>query len=421
MGSMKKIAAFLSMLPLAMGTEEAMQKALNAWQREVAAYEAAVKEAPSDDARASITRPDENAAARRLWHAVSGRTGSRKLEKGKGSIPVFEFEKSWAFPGIVWILNHQQAFASVFSEDELNQLNFFSQALIDSLHRVHFSNPAAGDVAPSISASSNVRDYELLHKIYMRNQNKQARAAAALGMSLMLNDPMISSVEGSEAMARAKRLYYLKQSILLGGSDGKFGNQPITTVAMDQAYFLRHLAVGAVAQRIKVKDMQEQQVELPSPGKPHLLLFWSPESPIAVSMMQSLGKLKKQYPALEICPIMPHYSGEEGQSMLQNLGIAESYMDDADGSAGRAYRIGMCPTTVLIDKQCRILYGGTPDMKLQAALEAAMAPPPEIKSKPGKQPRVRVVNPAAPSAPAIQPGGAPAGDEVPGLREMPKF
>ena len=97
MGSMKKIAAFLSMLPLAMGTEEAMQKALSAWQHEVAAYEAAVKEAPSDDARASITRPDENAAARRLWHAVSGRTGSRKQEKGKGSIPVFEFEKSFLF------------------------------------------------------------------------------------------------------------------------------------------------------------------------------------------------------------------------------------------------------------------------------------------------------------------------------------
>lgn len=417
---MKKIlaTAALAVAPLALASEDAMNAALNSWNQQMAEYTEAIKNAPSDEVRASIPAPDARRVAPRIWQSINGRTGTRPNPKGRGRVPSFEFEQSWALPAIVWILNNQQAFTAAFNEDEQDQLNYFSTAIIESLHNNHFSNPAAGAVAPGISASSNVRDYELLQKIYLRNQNKEARAAAALGMSLMLNNPMISSVEGSDSMARAKRLYYLKQSILLGGKEGRFGSQLITEVAMEQAYFLRHLSTGAIAPLIHVLDSQDARCAFPTPGKLTLLLFWSPDAPASVALMQDAAKLKSQYPGLEICPIMPNRTPEERQQVLQSLSVADSYMDDADGSAMKTYRIGMLPSVLLISERCTILYGGAPDMKLQAALEAATGH--KQNANPEKRPSVRV---EYDDKPAIQPGFTPepSDGEVPGLREMPEF
>lgn len=418
MQSMKKLAVFLSLIPIATGTEEAMNQALHTWQQQVTAYEEAVRNAPSDELRDNITPPDGRDIAPLLWQALSGRTGSRKNEKGKGSIPTFEFEKSWALPGIVWILEHPQAFTAAFTDEEQAQLTYFGNAIVDSLVRIHFSSPGVGAICPSISATSSVREYELLQKIYQRNQHKEARACAALGMSLMLNNPMVSSVEGSESMARAKRLYYLKQSILLAGKDTPFGNQPLTQVAMEQAYFLRHLTPGSVAPQLKVKDTQGIAHTLPTPGKLNLLLFWSPGEQVGTSMLRDAEKLMAQYPGLEIHPIMPHATPEEQQQALESLGIESSLCDDADGTAARTYRIGMLPTCVLIGKNSRILYGGAPDMKLQSALEAATA----AERKAEKAARPSVIIEEAP-APVIQPGSTPrpAPGAVPALREMPEF
>lgn len=423
---MKKLiaAATLAITPLAMATESAMKQALARWQQQVSQYEEAVKNAPSDDARASLTPPDGRDIAPMLWQAINGRTGTRKNEKGIESIPTFEFEKSWALPGIVWILEHPQAFTAAFNEDEQDQLNYFSAAIISSLQRVHYYNPAVGAIAPSISLSASVRDYEILRKIYEKNRNKEARAAAAMGMSLMLNNPVITSVEGSEAMARAKRLYYLKQSLLLGSKDSMFGKQKLAEVAMDQAYFLRHLAVGAIAPLLKLQDAQGATHKFPTPGKHTLLLFWSPGNHISVDMVRDADKFKTQYPEVEICPIMPYCSPEEQQSVLSSLGITECYLDDANGTATNTYRIATLPSAILIDKQCRIVYGGAPDMKLQTALEstcpkklsAPMSKRPKAASEPKKAPAAQ----PAPSTPAPTP--APAQDDaVPGLREMPEF
>ena len=420
MGGMKKmmgtIAAAL-MVAGAGGTEEAMQQALNEWAQQVAGYEEAVKNAPDDHARAAIDVPTGRDIAPKLWQSINGRTGTRANDKGKGRIPTYEFEKSWALPGIVWILEHPQAFTAAFTEEEQAQLTYFGNALVDSLIRIHFSNPGIGAAVPSLSATSSVREYELLQKIYQRNQHKPARACAALGMSIMLNNPMVSSIEGSEAMARGKRLYYLKQSILLSDKNTKFGKRPITELAMEQAYFLRHLAVGCVAPQLKVYDTQGGAHTFPAPGKLNLLLFWSPADPVGASMVRDIEKLKAQYPGLEVCPVMPHAEAETQQQALEQLGISFTYVDDAKGTAGRTYRVEQLPTAILVSQRSTILYGGFPDMKLQTALETAAA----AENAGRKRPSIII---KANDEPAIQPGSQPAppaDSTVPGLREMPEF
>ena len=395
----------------AYGTEEAMQHALNTWQQQVSVYEEALKAAENDDARAALVPPNARDIAPLLWQSINTRTGSRKNPNGKGSIPTYEFEKSWALPAIVWILEHPQAFTAAFSDEEQAQLTWFGNALVESLSRVHFSNPGVGAVCPSLSATSSVREYEILQKIYQRNQNKGARACAALGMSLMLNNPMVSSIEGSEAMARAKRVYYLKQAILLAGKDTRFGSRPLTEMAMEQAYFLRHLAVGCIAPQLRVRDMEGNVHTFPATGKATLLIFWSPADLAGTNMMRDIDKLKAQYPGIDICPIMPHAEQEAQQQALQELGIASSYTDDAKGTAGTTYRVAQLPTAILIGKDCRILYGGAPDMKLQQALEKVSAPEKVAR------PTIIIKEKAKEKAPAP----APTEGEIPGLREMPEF
>lgn len=389
-----------------------MQQTLNTWQQQISAYEEALKAAENDELRASIAPPNARNIAPQLWQSINARTGSRPNPKGKGSIPTFEFEKNWALPAIIWILEHQQAFTAAFSEEEQAQLTWFGNAIVDSLSRVHFSSPGVGAVCPSLAATSSVREYEILQKIYQRNQNKSARACAALGMSLMLNNPMVSGIEGSEAMARAKRVYYLKQAILLAEKDTTFGKQPLTEIAMEQAYFLRNLAVGCIAPQIRVKDMEGNTLTIPEAGSPALLIFWSPADAAGSSMMRDIDKLKTQYPGIAIVPIMPYAAPEDQQKALQERGIASSYTDDAKGIAGTTYRIDQLPTVVLINKDSTIMYSGAPDMKLQQALEKIASAEEEA--------RPTVIIKEAPAKKGT-PATAPAEGEIPGLREMPEF
>ncbi len=411
---MKKMfaAAALAASLAAHGTQEAMQQALNSWQQQVTVYEDALKAADSDEARAALVPPNAREIAPQLWQSINSRTGTRQNDKGKGRVPTFEFEKPWALPAIIWILEHPQAFTAAFTDEEQAQLTYFGNAIVDSISRVHFSNPGVGAVCPSLAATSSVREYEILQKIYQRNQNKGVRACAALGMSLMLNNPLVSSVEGSESMARAKRLYYLKQSILLSDKDTLFGKRPVTEVAMDQVYYLRHLAVGCVAPQITVRDQEGAEHRFPITQKPNLLIFWSPSDPAGTAMVRDIDKLKAQYPGIEICPIMPHAAPEEQQQVLEELGIPSSYADTAKGTAGITYRIDELPTVVLISKNSTILYGGAPDIKLQNALESIKAE--EEAAAKASRPKVYIKEAPAPTP-------APAKDDVPGLRDMPEF
>ena len=414
--------AAIFLLATALGSEEAMQQALSTWDQQVADYKAALQDAPSDEAKAALTAPDGRDIAPALWQSMSARTGTRKSPKGNRSLPTYEFENSWALPGIIWILEHPQAFTAAFTDEEQAQLTYYGNAIVDSLVRVHFSNPAVGGICPSISASSSVREYELLQKIYQRNQNKEARACAALGMSLMLNNPMVCSIEGSDSMARAKRLYYLKQSILLSGEDTKFGSQPLVEVAMEQAYFLRHLIPGSIAPQLHLKDTQGTAHTLPASDTITLLVFWSPADPIGTALLKDTARLEALYPGLKICPIMPHAPQDAQQKALDELGLEESYTDDAQGTAARTYRISLIPSTILIGKDSRIIYGGAPDMKLQAALERVAAQ----EHAANKAPRASISIEHDEPAP-IQPGAssrqneADRNNKVPELRDMPAF
>ncbi len=407
-------AAALALSLASHGSEEAMQQAMSHWNQQVKEYETALQNAPNDEVKESLTAPDAREAAPKIWQAINGRTGSRKA--GKNRVPTFEFEEPWALPAIVWILEHPQAFTAAFTDDEQAQLTYFGNALVESLINVHFNAPGIGAACPALSATSSVREYELLQKIYHRNQNKGARACAALGMSLMLNNPMVSSIEGSESMARAKRLYYLKQSILLSEKDTKFGNTPVTTVAMEQAYFLRHLAPGCIAPQLKLSEPGGPTAIFPVKDKLNLLIFWSPANSASCAMVRDIEKIRSQYPGIEIFPIMPHADEESRSQALEALGIPHSYTDNAQGSAGKTYRIAQLPTAILVSKNSTILYGGYPDMKLQAALEKASAPE--------KAARPKVIIKEEPDTPVLQPGSTPTpkqDDSVPALREMPEF
>ena len=416
---MKRIAAtaVVSALAAAWATEESMNQALQAWEQQVAQYEAAVKNAADDTARAAIEIPTGRDIAPQLWQSICARTGTRNATKGSGRVPVYEFEQAWALPAIVWILEHPQAFTAAFTDEEQAQLTYFGNALVQSLNQVHYANPGIAAACPSLAATSSVREYDLLQKIYQRNQNKETRACAALGMSLMLNNPMVSSVEGSEAMARAKRLYYLKQSLLLSGKETRFGKRPITEVAMEQAYYLRHLAIGSIAPQLKVKDMQGTTHTFPELQKLNLFIFWSPADATGTSMVRDVEKLKAEYPGIVICPVIPHAAPEDVQQALDAAGINFTYVDDAKGTAGSTYRVTELPTTVLISKKSTILYSGDPDIKLKAALDNAVAA--ENAAAKANRPRVMVKESPAPQ---IQPGSTPKPeDSVPGLREMPEF
>ncbi len=423
------LTAALCAAPAAWGTEDAMNQALSLWQQRMAEYNAAVQRAETPEARAAVALPDGYDVAPALWQSISAKTGSRmeeiKLRKGnrKQVVDTYEFEQPWAAPAVVWMLNHPQAFAAVFG-GKTKRVSFFADALLGAMNNTHFAHAAAADICPTLAAGGGMREYEILQKIYNRNNDKNTRACAALAMSLLLNNSeMMAGVEGSETMAHAKRVYYLKQALLLADEQTMFGSVSLNEVAETQVYYLKNLAKGARPPRLQLKDLQNRGIEFPEAGKVNLLLFWSPDEPTGAAMAAGAAKLAEQYPGLVVVPVMPE-ADEDTCHRLAESGV-QSAADDAEGSAGKAYRISAVPTAVLVSKQGTVLYYGAPNIQLQAALDAALKR--EKDAAAAAKPRVIIQEtepqaPAAPPAAAPAPQPAPAGDEAaPGLRAMPKF
>lgn len=413
-----------------------MNRLLDDWNRQVSAWQQAVQAAPNPESRAEIPSPDPAAFAPSLWMSISAQTGNRResVTRGKGrkrreevlTVPAYEFDQPWALPGIIWFLNHPEALSAAFDEDRQNMVSFYADAIARALIRVHFSNPAIRDICPVMVNNSGVREYELMQKIYNRNQDSSTRAAAALSLSLMLNNPMISSVEGSAAMIRGKRIYYLKQALLLADPKTPFGNSSLGEVAAEQTYRLRYLSEGCIPPQIRLRSADGRSVTCPEEGKLNLLLFWSPDEPSGAAIMAQLDKLKEQFPELAVFPIAPFQTPESLQQSVTNIpGMEHSCIDDDKGNAGLAYRVSSIPTAVLISKQSTILYLGAPGVQLQSALEAPMKP-----VSPNR-PKVTIESAGEDAPPVIQPGSRPkpAGsaeespqlDAPPALREMPKF
>lgn len=412
--------------------EAAMKQALTKWEQQMTEYEAARSVAQTDEQRASITAPDGADIAAELWKAISAKTGERDeiTEAGRRGTPgqtrrvaAYEFEESWAAPAVFWFMERPQLLAKQY-EDKPRRVAFYADALLRALERRHYADAGVAGICAKMAESPSVRSYRILEKVYSRNQNPAARGCAALGMSLMLGDSSVASAEGSATLARGKRIFYLKQALNLTPENTRFGNSDVTRVATELAYILRNLTVGAVPPQLKVRDKDGRECTFPTPGKATLIFFWSPEEEVGRRLVSKGAALRQQYPELTFCAVTAHRETEEWTAALAETGIQECYMDNAENAGGAAYRISCLPTAVLTDEQCRILYIGYPDMKLQTALDSHFSAQ--------KENRPRVSFGTDEEAPVLQPGSRPTekpaegstpqqGDEAPALREMPEF
>ncbi|MBQ1961033.1 MAG: hypothetical protein II349_05875 [Akkermansia sp.] len=439
--AMVVLTALASVAP-ALADQAAMQAAMNRWQQRLSEYEAARSVAQTDEQRAAIAEPDGSDVAAALWKSICTKPGERDEmvepsaeERMRGAkaelrkVATYAFEETWAAPAVFWFINRPQQLARLF-EGKPRQLSFYADALLKSVDKRHYSSPLIADSCAKLAESPSVRVYKILEKAYTRNQDSTARGCAALAMSIMLTNPTIAAAEGSETVARGKRIFFLKQALNLTPEKARFGHSTVSEVATELAYVMRNLSVGSIPPQIKVRDMGGKTHTLPTPGKPMLLFFWSVDEEVGRGMVAKGESLKRQYPGLEFCPITVHQDAESWSARLQELGISHCYMDNAENSGGMAYRVRQLPTAVLIDERCHILYIGYPDMKLQTALMAHfndnVASGPRVRigeSAPGETAAEPVIQPGSqptPAAPAPTQQPQPS-DEAPALREMPQF
>lgn len=409
-----------------------MKQALAVWEQQMAEYRAAQKVAKTAEQQAALRLPEGGEIAKALWKAVNRKTGEREEkdrpsaeERAQGmkekikKIPTYEFEESWAAPAVVWFINHPAAFSEAFGQKS-RQLSYFANALLESVDRVHYNSPAIAEACAKLAESSSGRIYGILEKIYVRNQSPAARANAAMAMCLLLGNPAVSSAEGSEAMARSKRVFYLRQALRLAPENAMFGSRSLSEVAIDVAYVLRFLTVESIPPQLKVTDKEGKTVFFPQEGKTCLIFFWSPDEEVGRKLVSKTHALMKQYPDLQFCPVTSHMDRDEWLAMLQENGIPVCYMDDEKGSGASAYRLAQLPTAVLTDPGCKIAFIGYPGLQLQTVLDQLTARQAENKQ------RVRVS--IKEDEPVLQPGSQPAAspvpagsDEAPILRDMPEF
>ena len=417
---------------LAGAAEPAMRAALAKWEQQMTEYHAALKVARTDEQRAAVRMPNGVEVATELWRSVCNKTGEREelvrptaAERMHGAtdehkmVPVYEFEQTWAAPAVVWFLNNPQAFAEVFKGKQ-RQISYYANALLESVNRVHYSSPAIGNACAKLAESQSVRVYEMLQKIYTRNQDLTSRANAAMAMCIMLSNPTIQGAEGSAAMARSKQLYFLRQAVSTSPENAMFGNRTLSEAALEMAYVLRNLSVGCIPPQLCVTGMDGKPAMFPVAGKANLLFFWSPAENVGLNVVSRQHQLAQQYPGLIFCPITVHADHGEWLMELKKYGVvANCFMDDKENSNGRAYRITQLPTAVLIGPDSHILYIGYPGLPLQTALDNLFA------DQKAKAPTVIIGGAPIDDGPVIQPGSQPNApavgtDEVPALRDMPE-
>ncbi len=399
-------------------TPAAMNAALDAWNQKMVEYQAAIRHAATPEQQAAVRLPEAGAVASALWKSICGRTGQREVmvqpspqERMRGVRPrtekqdTYEFEDEWAAPAVIWFANHPAELAKLF-EDKPRQLSFFADALLEAIERRHYDSPMMADCIAKLTEGNNSRSYKILEKVFSRNPDPRARGYAALGMSIMLGNPLVAAEAGSPAVARGKRVYYLKQALALTPEDAMFGAASVSDIVVEQSYRLKNLSVGSVAPRITVTDVAGKAHTLPTAGKPTLLFFWHPEDVTSADMARKLPSLTPKYPELQIAAITAAMEGEEAQHVLKESGVEATYRDNAKSEASTAYRIAQLPTAVLLGERCNILYMGYPDMHLQAALDSCF----RNAGRP-----MQVEQPTAPQPPA------PMKEEAPALREMPEF
>lgn len=432
MGCMKyrRLVPFLFLLANAHADEAAMKQALSVWEQEMVEYRAAQEFAKTPEQRAQLPAPDGLDVAASLWQAISAKTGEREetvqpgyAERKKGAkpatrkIPTYEFEQEWALPAVVWFVCHPQAFVKAL-ENKPRQQAYFSEALLDSIKRIHFRAPGIAPACAKLAEGTTSQVYDILEKIYLHNQDAAARSNAALGMSLMLGNPLLAGTTGS-ANTRAKRVYYLKQALTLAPDDAMFGDFPFHDIAGELTYNLRYLSVGSIPPQIKVRRLDGKDELLPQPGKAHLLFFWSPQDEAGAEAVRHMQAAQDRYPDLVICPVIPYQEEPGWSQQMEQKGISDCYMDDEQGTAARSYRLRRLPTAVLLSDRCRILYIGEPGLQLQTSIDTFFHSPSGTKgARKGK-----IIIGGEEEAPAIQLPAhpTPADSQAPALRDMPEL
>ena len=419
MAGMKKriivwIAAMAVVAPVLHAGEKEMKAALDMWQQRQAEYNAVLSVASTPEQRESIPPPSADEVAPALWKAVRKQTGTRKVaaEARRGhehaeliDVPRYEFDEEWAAPAVVWFLNHPETLAKIY-EQAPQKLAAYAKALLNSVRDRHFSSPIIGEACAKLSENTGADVYEVLQKIYERNSSPAARGAAALAMSVMLTNPAIVSEEGGAAHARAKRIYLIRQALNLAPQDAMFGSASLTDVATELIYRISNLDEGTIPPRMKLTDPQGEQCLFPVVGKANLIFFWDPSEDVGMSIMQQQAALLHSYPNLVLCPIVVNGDRESWLRMMQNHGLTICYMDDEQGTAGKAYRVEHLPHAVLVNEQARVLFCGYPNMQLQAALD---------RWKNQSKGRIEISRDPLPT-PESQPA-----EGAPPLREMPRF
>ena len=382
------IAFLAASLSPAFAGEQEMRAALARISQQEAEYRAALSLATTDEQRASIIPPSTDEAAAALWKSVRTKTGTkevpvtppaslRKAENTKPSAtrqaPTYEFEEDWAAPAVVWLLSHPDALAGLFP-DAPQKLAHTAHDLLDSVLNKHYSSPLVAELCPRFAENTDEQVYDVIKKIYEKNEDPTARGAAALAMSIMLSNPSLAAEEGGQAQIRAKRIFLIRQALNTSPEDASFGNASLTEVAQEQIYRIRRLSVGVIPPQVTLTAPDGTPSVFPSPGKHTLLFFWSPAEDVGLTVMQKQQALLKRYPDLVVCPIVQHMEPEQLNAMLKEQEIAVSYADDTKGTAATAYRIRQLPHAVLLSPSCRILFTGYPDMQLQTALDRAFTP-----------------------------------------------
>ena len=395
--------------------QTSMNAALNEWEQQVAEYKENLKKARTADQYQAIQQPNAEEAALLLWQSVKAKTGKR-MRNGT-SVNKYEFDEPWAAKAVVWFLNHPQDFAKVFGTKQ-KRISFYANAMIESVEHTHYASPHIAEACAKLAQSPSVRIYELLQKIYTRNQDYASKANAAMAMSILLSNPTIASAEGSPEAARNKQLYFLRQSILLAPENTMFGDISLADMAKELSYALEHLSIDSIPPQMELINQNGQKVLLPEPGKATLIFFWTPQESIGSDIVRRQQQLLQQFPDLQFCPVTTHQDFEEWTDMLNDNEIPLCYMDNEQNCAGIAYRVSQLPMAVLVNEKCRILFIGFPNQQLQAALNNYYAEKGKTEEAAG------AATPA--DEPMIQPGSQPTrehqgADSAPPLREMPEF
>lgn len=408
-------------LPL-QADEKSMNEALAQWEQEQSEYRAALKVTTDEAERQKLLSSDPRGSetAKKLWKAIFYKTGTREVTEASTApssrfdkpktkkIAVYAYEEPWAAPAVAWLLSNPETLYNLVAKQQVSHV---AAALLSTIEKTHYKHPSMAQICAPLSALSSLQAYECLKKIYFNNPDARARANAAIGLSIMLDKAQIRSVEGSEEMADAKRIDYIKNALNIAPEGCMFGNKRIEEVAIELVHNISKLSPGRIPPQVTVVENgpKGKSHTFPTSLKAQILLFWSPLNSDSIALMLRAQELADKYPNIDIIPICAKCEPEALSMAYENEGIQMPTYLDQTGTAFGEYRIQAVPTVALISHKSQLIYLGYPDFNFQAKINAYLQ---SLEAQPSAP------APAAPAEPRTQ--AEDEGDsQAPPLREIP--